>query len=144
MQKSKVTELIAEREALAKREEDLKNEVKDIFDAVDRTEKKGWKNLDSKTIKINNEKRQIGWNKMVEIKSIDSKLIELDSKIKSLKIQQEWEFVVCDSKLRGHIQMVVNDISRLNNNLDYPVINQELRDTLMKLKRIVSAIQKNG
>ena len=144
MDKSKLNELITQRKALAKKQKKLKRDVKLIFKDVEESEKGGWNNLDRATIRLNNEKRQTGWNKMIEIKNIDSELIELDSRIKSLKIQQKWEFVVCDSKLRGHIQMVIKDITRLNDNLGYPVIDRELRETLMNLKRIVTAIQDNA
>ena len=135
-------ELYAKREALAKKQKELEIEVKNIFDAVDKTEKDGWENLDRNTININNSKRQIGWNKKLEINKIENEIIEVNSKIKSLKIQQKWEFVVSDSKMRGHIQMVVNDISRLNDDLEYSVIDPELKDTLINLKRIVTTIQK--
>lgn len=135
-------ELYAKREALAKKQKELEIEVKNIFDAVDKTEKDGWENLDRNTININNSKRQIGWNKKLEINKIESEIIEVNSKIKSLKIQQKWEFVVSDSKMRGHIQMVVNDISRLNDDLEYSVIDPELKDVLINLKRIVTTIQK--
>ena len=138
----KLKELYAKREALAKKQKELEIEVKNIFDAVDKTEKDGWENLDRKTININNSKRQIGWNKKLEINKIENEIIEVNSKIKSLKIQQKWEFVVSDSKMRGHIQMVVNDISRLNDDLEYSVIDPELKDTLINLKRIVTTIQK--
>ncbi|MBR4633624.1 hypothetical protein IKO50_01340 [bacterium] len=138
----KLKELYAKREALAKKQKELEIEVKNIFDAVDKTEKDGWENLDRNTININNSKRQIGWNKKLEINKIENEIIEVNSKIKSLKIQQKWEFVVSDSKMRGHIQMVVNDISRLNDDLEYSVIDPELKDTLINLKRIVTTIQK--
>ena len=138
----KLKELYAKREALAKKQKELEIEVKNIFDAVDKTEKDGWKNLDRNTININNSKRQIGWNKKLEINKIENEIIEVNSKIKSLKIQQKWEFVVSDSKMRGHIQMVVNDISRLNDDLEYSVINPELKDVLINLKRVVTTIQK--
>jgi hypothetical protein len=141
MDKSKLTELVTQRERLAITQKKLKRDVKLIFKDVEESEKGGWRNLDRDTIRLNNEKRQTGWDKMTEIKKIDNELIELDSRIKSLKIQQKWEFVVCDSKLRGHIQMVINDISRLNNSLEYTVIDQELKDTLMDLKKIVTSIQ---
>ena len=104
----KLKELYAKKEALAKKQKELEIEVKNIFDAVDKTEKDGWENLDRNTININNSKRQIGWNKKLEINKIENEIIEVNSKIKSLKIQQKWEFVVSDSKMRGHIQMVVN------------------------------------
>lgn len=138
----KLKELYAKREALAKKQKELEIEVKNIFDAVDKTEKDGWENLDRNTININNSKRQIGWNKKLEINKIENEIIEVNSKIKSLKIQQKWEFVVSDSKMRGHIQMVVNDISRLNDDLEYSVIDPELKDVLINLKRIVTTIQK--
>ena len=138
----KLKELYAKREALAKKQKELEIEVKNIFDAVDKTEKDGWENLDRNTININNSKRQIGWNKKLEINKIENEIIEVNSKIKSLKIQQKWEFVVSDSKMRGHIQMVVNDISRLNDDLEYSVINPELKDVLINLKRVVTTIQK--
>jgi hypothetical protein len=138
----KLKELYAKKEALAKKQKELEIEVKNIFDAVDKTEKDGWENLDRNTININNSKRQIGWNKKLEINKIENEIIEVNSKIKSLKIQQKWEFVVSDSKMRGHIQMVVNDISRLNDDLEYSVIDPELKDTLINLKRIVTTIQK--
>ena len=138
----KLKELYAKREALAKKQKELEIEVKNIFDAVDKTEKDGWEKLDRNTININNSKRQIGWNKKLEINKIENEIIEVNSKIKSLKIQQKWEFVVSDSKMRGHIQMVVNDISRLNDDLEYSVIDPELKDTLINLKRIVTTIQK--
>ena len=141
MDKSKLTELVTQRERLAITQKKLKRDVKLIFKDVEESEKGGWRNLDRDTIRLNNEKRQTGWDKMTEIKKIDNELIELDSRIKSLKIQQKWEFVVCDSKLRGHIQMVINDISRLNNSLEYTVIDQELKDILMDLKKIVTSIQ---
>ena len=135
-------ELYAKREALAKKQKELEIEVKNIFDAVDKTEKDGWKTLDRNTISINNSKRQIGWNKKLEINKIENEIIEVNSKIKSLKIQQKWEFVVSDSKMRGHIQMIVNDISRLNDDLEYSVIDPELKDVLINLKRVVTTIQK--
>ena len=138
----KLKELYAKRDALAKKQKELEIEVKNIFDAVDKTEKDGWENLDRNTININNSKRQIGWNKKLEINKIENEIIEVNSKIKSLKIQQKWEFVVSDSKMRGHIQMVVNDISRLNDDLEYSVINPELKDVLINLKRVVTTIQK--
>jgi hypothetical protein len=138
----KLKELYAKREALAKKQKELEIEVKNIFDAVDKTEKDGWENLDRNTININNSKRQIGWNKKLEINKIENEIIEVNSKIKSLKIQQKWEFVVSDSKMRGHIQMVVNDISRLNDDLEYSVIDPELKDVLINLKRVVTTIQK--
>ena len=138
----KLKELYAKRDALAKKQKELEIEVKNIFDAVDKTEKDGWENLDRNTININNSKRQIGWNKKLEINKIENEIIEVNSKIKSLKIQQKWEFVVSDSKMRGHIQMVVNDISRLNDDLEYSVIDPELKDVLINLKRIVTTIQK--
>lgn len=144
MDKSKLTELIAQREALAKKQKKLKRDVKLIFKEVEESEKDGWTNLDRTTIRLNNEKRQKGWDKKIEIQKIDHELIDLDSRIKSLKIQQNWEFVVCDSKLRGHIQMVMKDIARLNNNLEYTVIDQELKDILMDLNKIVTAIQDNA
>ena len=142
MYKLELKELHAKREALAKKQKELEIEVKNIFDAVDKTEKDGWENLDRNTININNSKRQIGWNKKLEINKIENEIIEVNSKIKSLKIQQKWEFVVSDSKMRGHIQMVVNDISRLNDDLEYSIINPELKDVLINLKRIVTTIQK--
>ena len=138
----KLKELYAKREALAKKQKELEIEVKNIFDAVDKTEKDGWENLDRNTININNSKRQIGWNKKLEINKIENEIIEVNSKIKSLKIQQKWEFVVSDPKMRGHIQMVVNDISRLNDDLEYSIINPELKDVLINLKRVVTTIQK--
>lgn len=138
----KLKELYAKKEALAKKQKELEIEVKNIFDAVDKTEKDGWENLDRNTININNSKRQIGWNKKLEINKIENEIIEVNSKIKSLKIQQKWEFVVSDSKMRGHIQMVVNDISRLNDDLEYSVIDPELKDVLINLKRVVTTIQK--
>lgn len=138
----KLKELYARREALAKKQKELRIEVKNIFDAVDETEKDGWKNLDRNAININNSKRQTGWDKMLEINKIENEIIEVNSKIMSLKTQQKWEFVVSDSKMRGHIQMVVNDISRLNNDLEYSVIDPELKDTLINLKRIVTTIKK--
>ena len=142
MYKLELKELHAKREALAKKQKKLEIEVKNIFDAVDKTEKDGWKTLDRNTININNSKRQTGWNKMLEINKIENEIIEVNSKIRSLKTQREWEFVVSDSKMRGHIQMVVNDISRLNDDLDYSVIDPELKDALLNLKRIVTTIQK--
>ncbi len=142
MYKLELKELYAKREALAKKQKELEIEVKNIFAAVDKTEKDGWKTLDRNTININNSKRQTGWDKMLEINKIENEIIEVNSKIRSLKTQREWEFVVSDSKMRGHIQMVVNDISRLDDDLDYSVIDPELKDTLLNLKRIVTTIQK--
>lgn len=142
MYELKLKELYAKREALAKKQKKLEFEVKNILDAVDETEKCGWENLDKNTININNSKRQTAWDKMLEINKIENEIIEVNSKIRSLKTQQKWEFVVSDSKMRGHIQMVVNDISRLNDDLKYSVIDPELKDTLINLKRIVTTIQK--
>ena len=135
-------ELIAMRDSLADRKKNLKSYIKATFKQVERMESSGWQSLSSEEIKKTNEKRQSCWDSMAIIRDIDKKILDLDSAIESAQQAQKWDFVVSDSRLRGHIQMVVNDISRLGDCLECVVNDEGLKDSLVRLRKIVIDIQK--
>lgn len=141
-----LNKLISERKARANEQYKARCELKELEGIINRQEiilKKSGNPPSEEFIKEQNERIDKKCVLILKIKENETNLMHLDEAIKSARKMLEWNSIFNSSKLRKHIELILEDVNELQANyqLDMAVLDANLRKALTTLHLVAKKLK---
>ncbi len=141
-----LNKLISERKKLANTQYKARCDIKALDEEINQQElllKKEGSIPSKKFIEQQNKRVENRCLLLLSIQENTKNLMYLDDEIKAARKALEWNSIFNSSKLRKHIELLIEDVNELQENyqLDMAVLDDDLRKTLTTLHLVVKKLK---